>query len=85
MEAHLTAHFYCRVCGCEASFVTNSQIDAHMTHKGKGEASTRRSNYHYQYPKKHKVSLRNWDLFKQRTGIPMPDTPPTPKFDIEQR
>lgn len=85
MEAHLLAHFYRRVCGCGESFVTNSQIDNHMTRKGKGDPATRRTECFHKFPKKHKVSLRTWGLFKQRTGIPIPDEPPIPKFGWEQR
>lgn len=85
MEAHLFAHFYRRVCGCGESFVTNSQIDNHMRRKGKGDPSKRRTQYYFKYPKKNKASLRTWGLFKQRTGIPIPDQPPTPKFGNKQR
>lgn len=58
MDTHLIAHFYRQVCGCRESFVTSSQIDNHMTRKRKGDATERRTERYYKFPKKHKVSLR---------------------------
>lgn len=79
----MLAHLYRRASICMETLVTRAQIDLHMTRKGSQPLGRRCTICYTRGYKKYKVSLRMWEMFRQRTNINVPAIPSPVSFGAE--